>query len=629
MDQVINIIVKNKIAETDFREELVSFNSVYRLKFSFDGEWTEYTSRVAVVVWAGGAAERLFEGNECEMPAVWSPHTENVLVGVYSSAGEKRIASSFVRLRCRAGAECVPSQTPVDSLHEQILSFLNGKDWSIFEEKIASGIYSAVRVNPFGLVTEGFRIVEVGKEGQRVPSADLARGGIFFRREEDGTFTLCHKGDDGALEELATAGAGGGELKHALTVGQKRFDGSADVSVSASDLGLARVATSGSYNDLSDKPDLSASGVTSVNGKEGAVTITASDLGLARVATSGNYNDLLNKPDLTEGPVLSVNGKEGAVVITASDLGLARVATSGNYEDLLNKPDLTEGAVLSVNGKEGAVVITASDLGLARVATTGSYNDLSDKPDLSAAGVSSVNGKSGKVTITASDLGLSKLATTGSFSDLKNVPELSKVMSVNGKTGAVTIAAEDFGFHEVASTGDYNDLINLPDLSGYVTGVNGKHGDLTITASDLGLSRVATSGSYNDLSDKPDLSAAGVTSVNGKSGAVTITLSDLGIGKVTNHRQMPLNDRALQGADFNDLTSVGVYQVEGTSSSPCKNAPISPENLASTSCQWGLIVIPKGDGSAVVQAAFSHKTDCSVRIRVYTASKWTDWKSLN
>lgn len=56
--------------------------------------------------------------------------------------------------------------------------------------------------------------------------------------------------------------------------------------------GLAAVARSGSYNDLTNKPNL------------------------ATVATSGSYNDLLNKPTL------------------------AAVATSGSYDDLLNKPDL-------------------------------------------------------------------------------------------------------------------------------------------------------------------------------------------------------------------------------------------------------------------------------------------------
>ena len=72
---------------------------------------------------------------------------------------------------------------------------------------------------------------------------------------------------------------------------------------------LATVATSGSYNDLSDKPTI-------------PVLPT-----LATVATSGSYNDLTNKPTIpsktsdltndsgfiTSAPVSSVNGRTGAV----------------------------------------------------------------------------------------------------------------------------------------------------------------------------------------------------------------------------------------------------------------------------------------------------------------------------
>ena len=82
--------------------------------------------------------------------------------------------------------------------------------------------------------------------------------------------------------------------------------------------GLATVARSGSYNDLTDKPTFS-----------GSYNDLTDKPTLATVAISGDYNDLLNKPtfsgsynDLTDKPTL------------------ATVATSGNYDDLLNKPDL-------------------------------------------------------------------------------------------------------------------------------------------------------------------------------------------------------------------------------------------------------------------------------------------------
>ena len=95
---------------------------------------------------------------------------------------------------------------------------------------------------------------------------------------------------------------------------------------------LATVATSGNYNDLSNKPNIpDISGIQSkldgiAEGAEVNVqsdwneTTTTSDAyiknkpTLATVATSGNYNDLSNKPSF------------------------AAVATSGNYNDLTNTP---------------------------------------------------------------------------------------------------------------------------------------------------------------------------------------------------------------------------------------------------------------------------------------------------
>ena len=87
----------------------------------------------------------------------------------------------------------------------------------------------------------------------------------------------------------------------------EKISGFADIAITgkASDLinedgYLKTVATTGSYKDLLDKPNLS------------------------NVATSGNYNDLLNTPTL------------------------ATVATSGKYEDLTDAPELSEIATMKI-----------------------------------------------------------------------------------------------------------------------------------------------------------------------------------------------------------------------------------------------------------------------------------------
>jgi len=116
----------------------------------------------------------------------------------------------------------------------------------------------------------------------------------------------------------------------------------ADSAVQPSD--LATVATSGSYNDLADKPTIPAAApVDSVNTQTGAVVLDADDIDdtstthkfataaqlsaadsavqpgdLATVATSGSYDDLTNQPtipaalpDLTDvvSPLLVANGE--------------------------------------------------------------------------------------------------------------------------------------------------------------------------------------------------------------------------------------------------------------------------------------------------------------------------------
>jgi hypothetical protein len=91
--------------------------------------------------------------------------------------------------------------------------------------------------------------------------------------------------------------------------------------------------------------------VTSVNGLTGAVVLTASNItGFATVATSGSYNDLLNKPAAYVLPVAtaSVLGgvKQGTGVSIAGDGTISVTAIGG---------------VSSVSGQTGAVVVSTVD----------------------------------------------------------------------------------------------------------------------------------------------------------------------------------------------------------------------------------------------------------------------------
>lgn len=62
---------------------------------------------------------------------------------------------------------------------------------------------------------------------------------------------------------------------------------------------LATVATSGDYDDLSNKPTIPAAQVNSDWNASSGVAQILNKPTLATVATSGSYNDLSNKPSLS------------------------------------------------------------------------------------------------------------------------------------------------------------------------------------------------------------------------------------------------------------------------------------------------------------------------------------------
>jgi hypothetical protein len=100
----------------------------------------------------------------------------------------------------------------------------------------------------------------------------------------------------------------------------------------------------------------------------------------ATVATSGSYNDLSNKPAILDGTYANLVGKPN----------LSTVATTGNYSDLNSKPtipatitdlniiDGTNGQVLTTHGNGKYYFSTVSGGG----GFSGNYNDLTNKPTL-------------------------------------------------------------------------------------------------------------------------------------------------------------------------------------------------------------------------------------------------------
>ena len=133
---------------------------------------------------------------------------------------------------------------------------------------------------------------------------------------------------------------------------------------------LATVATSGSYNDLTNKPSIPAAQVQSDWNQ----------------SNSNAVDYIKNKPSIPAAQVQSdwSESDSGAVDYIKNKPALATVATSGSYTDLSNKPTIPDAQVQSDwnQSDSSKVDYIKNKPSLATVATSGSYNDLTNKPTI-------------------------------------------------------------------------------------------------------------------------------------------------------------------------------------------------------------------------------------------------------
>lgn len=191
---------------------------------------------------------------------------------------------------------------------------------------------------------------------------------------------------------------------------------------------LSSVATSGSYNDLSNKPNIPTKTSQLTNDSDFVVSSN-----LASVASSGSYTDLSNKPTI---PTKTSELTNDSNFVPSSSL--ATVATSGSYNDLSNTPTIPTKTSDLTNDSN-----FVSSSSLATVATSGSYTDLSNTPtiptvsDYSASLLSSGwNGSSAPYTQTVSVQGI--LATDTPIVDVVLDSNTSTAISQNNSWAFVS-----------------------------------------------------------------------------------------------------------------------------------------------------------------------------------------------
>lgn len=297
---------------------------------------------------------------------------------------------------------------------------------------------------------------------------------------------------------------------------------------------LATVATSGSYNDLADKPVI-----------PGAYTLpnaTSSTLGGVKIGnnisvTNGTIS--LSQTDVTSAlgytpPTTNTDTHwtTGLKVGASATATANAAATNGNV--FLNVLDNTtvrdfhnivgSGATTVTSDANGKITISSTNTvythptthpasmitGLATVATSGSYNDLTNKPTIPAAyslpdATASVKGgvKIGSnLTVSSGTISLTKANVTSAL--------------------GYTPPASDTTYGDATTTS--SGLMSSTDkvkLNGIADNANYYIHPPTHPASMIsGLATVATSGNYNDLANKPGdatTSSAGLMSAADKS----------------------------------------------------------------------------------------------------------------
>lgn len=322
---------------------------------------------------------------------------------------------------------------------------------------------------------------------------------------------------------------------------------------------LSTVATSGSYNDLSDKPVIPTvpTNVSAFTNDAGYLTEHQSLANyynksqtdnllngkvstgtLATVATSGSYNDLTNKPDLSTKQDVLVSGVNIKTINSQSLLGEGNINIEGGgggtqVQSNWNETDTTSMAY--IQNKPTNVSAFTNDAGyltshqsLADVFADVAYDSATKRINFYGKGdtqhttalayvdasdfvvdgmVEDVRIENGNLVIDFNtDSGITDISI-----QLTDIFDPSNYYTKSEVDTALASKANTSSLSTVATSGSYNDLTNKPTIP--AAQVNSDWNAVSGVAQILNkptFATVATSGSYNDLSDKPVI-PAGVT----------------------------------------------------------------------------------------------------------------------
>ena len=295
-----------------------------------------------------------------------------------------------------------------------------------------------------------------------------------------------------------------------------------------------------------DKVD-NTDAVTSVAGRTGAVVLSTADIsGLATVATSGAYSDLSGTPSLatvaTTGAYSDLSGTPTLGTAAAEDVG----TSAGNVVQLNGSAQLpaVDGSLLT---NISATVAALNDVGDVTITTPANtqvikYNSTSGDWENGAVAYADVSGTPSLATVATtgaySDLSgtpsLATVATTGAYSDLSGLPTLGTAAALDVGTSATNVVQLNGSAQlpavdgslltnisaTVAALNDVGDVTITTPTNTQVIKYNSTSGDWengAVAYADVSgtpsLATVATTGAYSDLSGLPTLGTAAALDV--------------------------------------------------------------------------------------------------------------------
>ena len=240
---------------------------------------------------------------------------------------------------------------------------------------------------------------------------------------------------------------------------------------------------------------ITAGKVTTYDGYAATIAAKANSGDLAKVATSGSYNDLANKPTIPSGALASKSTISNADV--ANDAAIAQSKISGLTDALAGKAN-------AADIKSGKLTLLADDTEIVSF-NANNAGDVSKKII-----VNDVPVEAERTIVAPSFDYTTKLIDEAntSIGDLAaDLADLTKTVKDN-KTAADNALAGK----QASLTATQLNAVNSGITAGKVTTYDGYAATIAAKANSGDLAKVATSGSYNDLANKPTIPSGALAS---------------------------------------------------------------------------------------------------------------------